>query len=107
MFPAGKISHIHTPNWSDKLHKYVANAWNWIDLLSLFLYLIQLPLRYSCPSRPANMTTWDPHYPTAIHTGRSICSVSALFFVLRILHVFSVSSQLGPKIQMIKQMVGN
>ncbi|XP_065175195.1 transient receptor potential cation channel subfamily M member 2-like isoform X2 [Sycon ciliatum] len=117
---ARQISQDPAPYWSDKLGAYFGSLWNWLDVGSLTLYLVHLPLRYSCPSeldcmagvltQACNATlavVGDAKhiYPLELRLARIFCSTSCLLFFLRLLQIFTVNSDLGPKIHMILRMI--
>lgn len=51
---------------------------------------------------------WYPAYrliPATLYPGRIILSLDFIMFCLRLMHIFTISKTLGPKIIIVKRMV--
>nr|XP_022342892.1 transient receptor potential cation channel subfamily M member 2-like isoform X1 [Crassostrea virginica] len=73
-----------------KKKEYWSDSWNKVDVLTISLFILAAILRF-CPSTI-----------TAARIAYSFCLMS---FFFRILHVFTVHKELGPKIIMIRRMM--
>ncbi|XP_069059376.1 transient receptor potential cation channel subfamily M member 2-like [Pleurodeles waltl] len=69
---------------------YFTKFWNQMDVLALLLFLLGLMCR--CIT-------------VAFYAGRVILALDYIIFCLRLMHIFSVSKDLGPKIIMLKRMM--
>jgi hypothetical protein len=80
-----------------KFHSYVTDTWNILDMIALITFMVGITLRVL----PIDMCTNQSCFVAA----RVIYGVNLMTFFFRVLHMFSVHKQLGPKLVMIGQMV--
>ncbi|KAM8975634.1 transient receptor potential cation channel subfamily M member 2-like [Pelodytes ibericus] len=73
-----------------KAVQYISEFWNQIDTMALCLFAVGLICRL------ANMNT--------VYLGRVFLSLDFMIFCARVLHIFTVSRVLGPKIIILHQM---
>ncbi|KAG8432778.1 hypothetical protein GDO86_017135 [Hymenochirus boettgeri] len=69
---------------------YINDFWNKLDLCAIIIFIVGL----ICRSIPATF------YP-----GRIILSLDFVIFCLRLMHIFTISKTLGPKIIIVKRML--
>uniref|UniRef100_H0WBS3 Transient receptor potential cation channel subfamily M member 4 n=1 Tax=Cavia porcellus TaxID=10141 RepID=H0WBS3_CAVPO len=72
------------------LQRYLADTWNQCDLLALTCFLLGVGCRLT-------MGQYD--------LGRTVLCIDFMVFTLRLLHIFTVNKQLGPKIVIVSKMV--
>ncbi|KAL8563213.1 hypothetical protein ACOMHN_053960 [Nucella lapillus] len=75
-----------------KLVAYLTDSWNLLDIVTITLFFIGMVLRFI-----PNDTCFD--------IARVILSINLVSFFFRILHIFSVNKELGPKLVMIRRMI--
>ncbi|KAK7482390.1 hypothetical protein BaRGS_00026409, partial [Batillaria attramentaria] len=75
-----------------KLTTYITDSWNILDILTIFLFTVGMVLRFM-PS------------DTCFDIARVVLCINLVSFFFRILHIFSVNKELGPKLVMIRRMV--
>ncbi|XP_072463451.1 transient receptor potential cation channel subfamily M member 4-like isoform X2 [Notamacropus eugenii] len=75
---------------SRRLRLYLADTWNQCDLLSLGLFIVGISCR---------LTT------EVYELGRAVLCLDFMVFTLRLLHIFTVNKQLGPKIVIVHKMM--
>ncbi|XP_064594682.1 transient receptor potential cation channel subfamily M member-like 2 isoform X2 [Liolophura sinensis] len=75
-----------------KISSYLRDMWNLVDVLTILLFIIGMVLRSI------------PHSDT-FEAARVILALNLITFFARLLHIFSVHKQLGPKLVMIGRMV--
>ncbi|XP_008843255.1 transient receptor potential cation channel subfamily M member 4 isoform X2 [Nannospalax galili] len=73
-----------------RLHLYVTDVWNQCDLLALTCFLLGVGCRLT---------------PGLYDLGRTVLCLDFMIFTLRLLHIFTVNKQLGPKIVIVSKMV--
>ncbi|KAM6154039.1 transient receptor potential cation channel subfamily M member 4 isoform 1-T1 [Erethizon dorsatum] len=73
-----------------RLQLYLADAWNQCDLLALTCFLLGVGCRLT-------LGLYD--------LGRTVLCLDFMIFTLRLLHIFTVNKQLGPKIVIVSKMV--
>ncbi|KAL0609844.1 Transient receptor potential cation channel subfamily M member 4 [Plecturocebus cupreus] len=73
-----------------RLHLYLADSWNQCDLVALTCFLLGVGCRLT---------------PGLYDLGRTVLCVDFMVFTLRLLHIFTVNKQLGPKIVIVNKMV--
>ncbi|ESO08545.1 hypothetical protein HELRODRAFT_190762 [Helobdella robusta] len=78
-----------------KLFNYISDPWNVSDIISIATFYIGLTLRF-IPTSTCER---------CFYAGRIVLAFNLMMFFLRVLHMFSVHQQLGPKLVMIKQMM--
>ncbi|XP_073433680.1 transient receptor potential cation channel subfamily M member 8-like [Dendrobates tinctorius] len=73
--------------------KYFTDLWNIMDILAILYFMagIVFRLRSSIPS--------------SLYTGRVIFCLDYIIFTVRLIHIFTVSRNLGPKIIMLQRML--
>ena len=77
---------------STKLWSYISDTWNIVDMITIVLFIIGMVLRF-IPS------------PSTFEAARVFLALNFVSFFLRLLHIFSVHKELGPKLVMIGRMV--
>ncbi|KAL4228805.1 Transient receptor putative cation channel subfamily M member 2 [Mactra antiquata] len=75
-----------------KLQSYVTDTWNIVDMITIGLFIIGTILRFL-------------PYPSTFEAARVFLALNFVSFFLRLLHIFSVHKELGPKLVMIGRMV--
>ncbi|XP_062033152.1 transient receptor potential cation channel subfamily M member 4 isoform X1 [Lepus europaeus] len=73
-----------------RLHLYLTDAWNQCDLLALSCFLLGVGCRLTS-------SLYD--------LGRTVLCLDFMVFTLRLLHIFTVNKQLGPKIVIVSKMM--
>ncbi|XP_064150062.1 transient receptor potential cation channel subfamily M member 4 [Loxodonta africana] len=79
----------HTP-LRRRLHLYLADTWNQCDLLALTCFLLGMGCRMT---------------PGLYELGRTVFCLDFMVFTVRLLHIFTVNKQLGPKIVIVNKMM--
>uniref|UniRef100_A0A6I8SSM0 Transient receptor potential cation channel, subfamily M, member 2 n=1 Tax=Xenopus tropicalis TaxID=8364 RepID=A0A6I8SSM0_XENTR len=69
---------------------YINDFWNKLDLCAIIIFIVGL----ICRSQPATL-----------YSGRIILSLDFVIFCLRLMHIFTISKTLGPKIIIVKRMM--
>ncbi|XP_027403278.1 transient receptor potential cation channel subfamily M member 2 isoform X3 [Bos indicus x Bos taurus] len=69
---------------------YFSDYWNKLDVCAILLFIAGLTCRLM---------------PSLLYTGRIILSLDFTMFCLRLMHIFTVSKTLGPKIIIVKRMM--
>ncbi|XP_007941196.1 transient receptor potential cation channel subfamily M member 4 [Orycteropus afer afer] len=82
-------SHGQTP-LRRRLRLYLADAWNQCDLVALACFLLGVGCRLT---------------PGLYDLGRTVLCLDFMVFTLRLLHIFTVNKQLGPKIVIVNKMM--
>ena len=75
-----------------KLWSYISDTWNIVDMITIVLFIIGMVLRFI----PSSST---------FEAARVFLALNFVSFFLRLLHIFSVHKELGPKLVMIGRMV--
>ncbi|XP_036366346.1 transient receptor potential cation channel subfamily M member-like 2 isoform X3 [Octopus sinensis] len=78
-----------SPSLWIKLVNYISDIWNIVDVITIILFIIGIILRHL-------------HYSD---TARVVLSLNLISFYFRVLHMFSIHQELGPKLVMIKKMM--
>ncbi|XP_058530795.1 transient receptor potential cation channel subfamily M member 4 isoform X1 [Ochotona princeps] len=73
-----------------RLHLYLSDAWNQCDLVALTCFLLGVGCRLTS-------SLYD--------LGRTVLCLDFMVFTLRLLHIFTVNKQLGPKIVIVNKMM--
>ncbi|XP_061029118.1 transient receptor potential cation channel subfamily M member 4 isoform X6 [Eubalaena glacialis] len=73
-----------------RLHLYLSDTWNQCDLVALTCFLLGAGCRLTAE-------LYD--------LGRTVLCLDFMIFTLRLLHIFTVNKQLGPKIVMVNKMM--
>nr|XP_056707932.1 transient receptor potential cation channel subfamily M member 5 [Euleptes europaea] len=77
-------------NLMKKFKLYVEDNWNKCDMVAIFLFIIGVTCRM------LNSTFQD---------GRTILAIDFMVFTLRLIHIFAIHKQLGPKIIIVERMM--
>ncbi|XP_025081227.1 transient receptor potential cation channel subfamily M member 2-like isoform X2 [Pomacea canaliculata] len=77
---------------ASKLTTYFSDSWNLLDVITISLFVVGMVLRFI----PDN---------ACFEASRVFLSINLISFFFRILHIFSVNKELGPKLVMIGRMV--
>uniref|UniRef100_F7BEU9 Transient receptor potential cation channel subfamily M member 8 n=1 Tax=Equus caballus TaxID=9796 RepID=F7BEU9_HORSE len=72
---------------------YFTDLWNVMDTLGLFYFIAGIAFRL------------HPSNKTSLYSGRVIFCLDYIIFTLRLIHIFTVSRNLGPKIIMLQKML--
>uniref|UniRef100_A0A6I8P005 Transient receptor potential cation channel subfamily M member 4 n=1 Tax=Ornithorhynchus anatinus TaxID=9258 RepID=A0A6I8P005_ORNAN len=75
---------------SRRLRLYLADSWNQCDLVALSCFILGVSCRLS---------------PGMFELGRTMLCLDFMVFTLRLLHIFTVNKQLGPKIVIVNKMM--
>ncbi|XP_051572707.1 transient receptor potential cation channel subfamily M member 4-like isoform X2 [Myxocyprinus asiaticus] len=73
-----------------RMKLYIQDIWNKFDLTAILLFTLGLVFRM---------------FPWSYNFGRAVMCVDYMVFTLRLIHIFAVHKQLGPKIIMVGKMV--
>ncbi|NXX45332.1 TRPM5 protein, partial [Tricholaema leucomelas] len=73
-----------------KFKLYVEDNWNKCDMVAIFLFIIGVTCR---------MLT------STFQAGRTILAIDFMVFTLRLIHIFAIHKQLGPKIIIVERMM--
>ncbi|ESO93554.1 hypothetical protein LOTGIDRAFT_161660 [Lottia gigantea] len=87
-----KVITSNATSVGSKFRTYFTDYWNILDLMTIFLFAFGIILRFI-----PNDTTFE--------IARVSLCLNLISFYFRILHIFSVNKQLGPKLVMIRRMV--
>ncbi|XP_048725963.1 transient receptor potential cation channel subfamily M member 8 isoform X2 [Caretta caretta] len=79
--------------WYMNGNKYFSDLWNIMDTLGIFYFITGIIFRL----RSSNESSW--------YSGRVIFCLDYIIFTLRLIHIFTVSRNLGPKIIMLQRMM--
>ncbi|XP_025025677.1 transient receptor potential cation channel subfamily M member 8 [Python bivittatus] len=79
--------------WYMNGSKYFSDLWNVMDTLGIFYFISGIVFRL----HSSNETSW--------YSGRVIFCLDYIIFTLRLIHIFTVSRNLGPKIIMLQRML--
>ncbi|XP_037545243.1 transient receptor potential cation channel subfamily M member 4a [Nematolebias whitei] len=72
------------------MKNYIQDVWNKCDLTAILLFLLGLGCR---------MFSWSYQF------GRAVMAIDYMVFTLRLIHIFAVHKQLGPKIIIVGKMM--
>uniref|UniRef100_A0A3P9JBU9 Histidine rich calcium binding protein n=1 Tax=Oryzias latipes TaxID=8090 RepID=A0A3P9JBU9_ORYLA len=81
---------LGTRNWRQRLRNYIEDVWNKIDIVAITLFIIGLICRM---------------YERSYEFGREVLCVDYMVFTLRLIHIFAIHKQLGPKIIIVGKMM--
>uniref|UniRef100_M4ASG4 Transient receptor potential cation channel, subfamily M, member 4a n=1 Tax=Xiphophorus maculatus TaxID=8083 RepID=M4ASG4_XIPMA len=73
-----------------RMKKYIQDDWNKCDLTAILLFLLALICRM---------------FPWSFNLGRAVMAIDYMVFTLRLIHIFAIHKQLGPKIIILGKMV--
>ncbi|XP_041056739.1 transient receptor potential cation channel subfamily M member 2 isoform X2 [Carcharodon carcharias] len=69
---------------------YISSTWNRMDVAAILIFVVGLICRY---------------FPTTFYQGRIILCLDFIIYCVRVMHIFTVSKTLGPKIIMVQMMM--
>lgn len=81
---------LGTMNWRQRVRVYIQDVWNKCDLAAIVLFIIGVICR---------MFEWSYGF------GRDVLCVDYMVFTLRLIHIFAIHKQLGPKIIIVGKMM--
>uniref|UniRef100_A0A3P8XH04 Transient receptor potential cation channel subfamily M member 4-like n=1 Tax=Esox lucius TaxID=8010 RepID=A0A3P8XH04_ESOLU len=81
---------LGTMTLRQRMRKYIQDVWNKCDLIAITLFVIGLICR---------MFQWS------YESGRAMLCVDYMVFTLRLIHIFAIHKQLGPKIIIVGKMM--
>ncbi|XP_016071999.1 PREDICTED: transient receptor potential cation channel subfamily M member 5 [Miniopterus natalensis] len=73
-----------------KFTLYVEDNWNKCDMVAIFLFLVGVTCRM---------------LPSVFEAGRTVLAIDFMVFTLRLIHIFAIHKQLGPKIIIVERMM--
>ncbi|XP_028267278.1 transient receptor potential cation channel subfamily M member 4a isoform X2 [Parambassis ranga] len=73
-----------------RMRNYIQDKWNKCDLTAITLFILALCCRM---------------FPWSYQFGRAVMAIDFMVFTLRLIHIFAVHKQLGPKIIIVGKMV--
>ncbi|XP_041522791.1 transient receptor potential cation channel subfamily M member 5 [Microtus oregoni] len=73
-----------------KFTLYVEDNWNKCDMVAIFLFIVGVTCRM---------------LPTVFEAGRTVLAIDFMVFTLRLIHIFAIHKQLGPKIIIVERMM--
>ncbi|XP_021568092.1 transient receptor potential cation channel subfamily M member 5, partial [Carlito syrichta] len=73
-----------------KFTLYVDDNWNKCDMVAIFLFIVGVICRM---------------VPSAFEAGRTVLAIDFMVFTLRLIHIFAIHKQLGPKIIIVERMM--
>ncbi|XP_058518641.1 transient receptor potential cation channel subfamily M member 5 isoform X6 [Ochotona princeps] len=74
----------------DKFSLYVEDNWNKCDMVAIFLFVVGVTCRV---------------LPALFEAGRTVLAMDFMVFTLRLIHIFAIHKQLGPKIIIVERMM--
>ncbi|XP_011433265.3 transient receptor potential cation channel subfamily M member-like 2 isoform X3 [Magallana gigas] len=90
--PPQKMQSSSTKNFNTKLQSYITDPWNIVDVATIFIFVMGIVLRFL-------------PFDSTLEAARCVMALNLVIFFFRILHIFSVHKQLGPKLVMIGRML--
>ncbi|GCC19199.1 hypothetical protein chiPu_0018262 [Chiloscyllium punctatum] len=69
---------------------YISSAWNCMDVAAIVIFVVGLLCRF---------------FPSTLYLGKIILALDFIIYCLRVMHIFTVSKTLGPKIIMVQMMM--
>ncbi|PWA29909.1 hypothetical protein CCH79_00018945 [Gambusia affinis] len=73
-----------------RMKTYIQDDWNKCDLTAILLFLLALICRM---------------FPWSFNLGRAVMAIDYMVFTLRLIHIFAIHKQLGPKIIILRKMM--
>lgn len=73
-----------------KFTLYVEDNWNKCDMVAIFLFVVGVTCRM---------------LPSTFEAGRTVLAMDFMVFTLRLIHIFAIHKQLGPKIIIVERMM--
>ena len=107
------------------LYDWIASSWNWIDAAGIITFIIGFFLRYGVKEELSecdayvvysrckqNETACDVECEGSdlnqlMYSSHAVSCISFIFYSIRLLHVFQMSKNIGPKLVMIRKMTGD
>ncbi|XP_043827966.1 transient receptor potential cation channel subfamily M member 5 [Dromiciops gliroides] len=77
-------------NLLKKFKVYVEDNWNKCDMVAIFLFIVGVTCRV---------------LSSTFEAGRTVLAVDFMVFTLRLIHIFAIHKQLGPKIIIVERMM--
>ncbi|XP_061468754.1 transient receptor potential cation channel subfamily M member 5 [Rhineura floridana] len=77
-------------NLMKKIKLYVEDNWNKCDMVAIFLFIIGVTCRM---------------FRSTFQDGRTVLAIDFMVFTLRLIHIFAIHKQLGPKIIIVERMM--
>uniref|UniRef100_A0A8C6XGI3 Ion transport domain-containing protein n=1 Tax=Naja naja TaxID=35670 RepID=A0A8C6XGI3_NAJNA len=77
-------------NLIKKFKLYVEDNWNKCDMLAISLFITGITCRM---------------FNSTFHDGRTVLAIDFMVFTLRLIHIFAIHKQLGPKIIIVERMM--
>ncbi|NXN14320.1 TRPM5 protein, partial [Indicator maculatus] len=77
-------------NLVKKFKLYVEDNWNKCDMVTIFLFIIGVTCRM---------------LESTFQAGRTVLAIDFMVFTLRLIHIFAIHKQLGPKIIIVERMM--
>ncbi|KAK5850774.1 hypothetical protein PBY51_001621 [Eleginops maclovinus] len=81
---------LGTKTWRQRIRVYIQDMWNKCDLVAITLFIIGVIFRM---------------FKMSYELGRDILCVDYMVFTLRLIHIFAIHKQLGPKIIIVGKMM--
>uniref|UniRef100_A0AAQ4QY56 Transient receptor potential melastatin 4b3 n=1 Tax=Gasterosteus aculeatus aculeatus TaxID=481459 RepID=A0AAQ4QY56_GASAC len=85
-----EIFFLETRTWRQRVRVYIQDVWNMCDLITIVLFIVGVICR---------MFTWS------YELGRDAMCVDYMVFTVRLIHIFAIHKQLGPKIIIVGKMM--
>ncbi|XP_042528559.1 transient receptor potential cation channel subfamily M member 5 [Dipodomys spectabilis] len=73
-----------------KFTLYMEDNWNKCDMVAIFLFIVGVTCRM---------------LPSVFEAGRTVLAIDFMVFTLRLIHIFAIHKQLGPKIIIVERMM--
>ncbi|KAL8176217.1 UNVERIFIED_CONTAM: hypothetical protein K2H54_025951, partial [Gekko kuhli] len=73
-----------------RVRRYLQDTWNQFDITALLLFMLGVACRL---------------FPESFESGRTILCLDFMVFTLRLIHIFAVNKQLGPKMIIVGKMM--
>lgn len=85
-----QILHSEPPTLSNKFKEWASSKWNLLDGFAVAAFFVGVGLRL---------------HPTTRSAGHVVYCLDVMLWIIRLLHIFSVSKHMGPYVVMIGRMV--
>ncbi|KAL6095109.1 trpm4 [Pungitius sinensis] len=85
-----EIFFLGTRTWRQRVRVYMQDVWNMCDLIAILLFIVGVICR---------TFTWSYGF------GRDAMCVDYMVFTVRLIHIFAIHKQLGPKIIIVGKMM--
>ncbi|XP_053258213.1 transient receptor potential cation channel subfamily M member 5 [Podarcis raffonei] len=77
-------------NLMKKIKLYVEDNWNKCDMVAIFFFIVGVTCRM---------------FNSTFQDGRTVLAIDFMVFTLRLIHIFAIHKQLGPKIIIVERMM--